>query len=240
MAIEVFNRMEKKYMLDEDTYRKFSERIAPYMEADAFCDNDNFYSIHNIYYDTEHDELIRRSIEKPVYKEKLRLRSYGIPTLEDQVFLEIKKKFRGLVNKRRTVIKLGQAYDFIDKRIFPTEGDYLNQQVLREMEYFLDFYKPKPKVFLKYDRKALFWKEDSDLRITFDRNIRTRRNHLRLEEGDDGELLLEEGKVLMEIKTSTSFPLWLTNILTEYEIKGVSFSKYGTEFRKSVLMNRKS
>lgn len=234
MAIEVFNRVEKKYLIDEDTYRVFSELIEPYMEADEFCANDNFYSINNIYYDTDTDELIRNSIDKPVYKEKLRLRSYGVPELNDMVFLEIKKKFNGVVNKRRTVIRLSQAYDFLDNGIVPGDGDYLNMQVVRELKYFIEFYKPKPKVFLKYDRKALFGKEDNDLRITFDKNIRARREDLRLEAGDAGERLLEDGKILMEIKTTTSFPLWLTSILTKYEIKGVSFSKYGTEYKKFI------
>lgn len=234
MAIEVFNRVEKKYLIDEEAYRMFSELIEPYMEADEFCVNDNFYSINNIYYDTDTDELIRNSIDKPVYKEKLRLRSYGVPELNDMVFLEIKKKFDGVVNKRRTVIRLSQAYDFLDNGIVPEEGNYLNMQVVRELKYFIEFYKPKPKVFLKYDRKALFGKEDDDLRITFDKNIRTRREDLRLEAGDAGEQLLEDGKILMEIKTTTSFPLWLTSILTKYEIKGVSFSKYGTEYKKFI------
>lgn len=232
MAVEVFNRVEKKYLIDEDMYGIFSELIEPYMEADAFCVKDNFYSINNIYYDTDTDELIRNSIEKPVYKEKLRLRSYGVPELNDMVFLEIKKKFNGVVNKRRTVIRLSQAYDFLDNGIVPEEENYLNMQVVRELKYFIEFYKPKPKVFLKYDRKALFGKEDNDLRITFDKNIRARRENLRLEAGDAGEQLLEGGKILMEIKTTTSFPLWLTSILTKYEIKGISFSKYGTEYKK--------
>ena len=234
MAIEVFNRVEKKYLIDESTYQTFRELIEPYMETDAFCSDDKFYSINNIYYDTDSNELIRNSIEKPVYKEKLRLRSYGIPTPDDMVFLEIKKKFNGVVNKRRTVIGLSRAYDLLDNGIVPDERDYLNMQVVRELKYFIGFYNPVPKLFLKYDRKALFGKEDRDLRITFDKNIRTRRDNLRLETGDDGELLLEEGTLLMEIKTTTSFPLWLTSILTKYEIKGVSFSKYGTEYKKFI------
>lgn len=234
MAIEVFNRVEKKYLIDEDIYDVFYELILPYMEADAYCADGNFYSIHNIYYDTDTDELIRKSIEKPIYKEKLRLRSYGVPAMEDIVFLEIKKKFDGVVNKRRTAIRLSEAYEFLDSRIIPEKGEYLNGQVIREINYFIDIYKPKPKVFLKYDRKALFGREDSDLRITFDRNIRTRRDNLRLEAGEEGELLLEEGKILMEIKTTTGFPLWLTSILTEYGINSTSFSKYGTEYQKFI------
>lgn len=234
MAIEVFNRVEKKYLIDENIYGIFYDLILPYMEADVYCADGNFYSINNIYYDTDTNELIRKSIDKPIYKEKLRLRSYGVPAMDDIVFLEIKKKFDGVVNKRRTSIRLSEAYEFLDSGIIPEKGEYLNGQVVKEINYFIDVYKPKPKVFLKYDRKALFGKEDSDLRITFDKNIRTRRDNLRLEEGEEGELLLEKGKILMEIKTTASFPLWLTSILTKYEINSTSFSKYGTEYQKFI------
>ena len=235
MAIEVFNRVEKKYLISEEEYDKFYEEIKEYMDTDKYCKDGQFYSINNIYYDTETDALIRASIEKPVYKEKLRLRSYGVPTLDKKVFLEIKKKYKGVVNKRRTKLLLQQAYDFTEKGIIPTEGDYINHQVVKELDYFIRFYKPMPKLFLAYDRMAMFGKEDNNLRITFDRNIRTRRENLRLEMGDEGEQLLDEGQVLMEIKTPTSFPLWLTEILTRMEIKNNSFSKYGTEYKNYVL-----
>lgn len=232
MAIEVFNRIEKKYLITEDIYDKFYNEIIPYMELDKYCKDGNFYSINNLYYDTDSNELIRNSIEKPVYKEKLRLRSYGIPSLDDRVFLEIKKKYRGIVNKRRTKLTLQQAYDLVNQEIIPTEGEYINQQVVNELYYFIQFYKPKPKLFLAYDRVAAFGKEDKNLRITFDRNIRSRRDNPELDKGDYGEQLLPQGKVLVEIKTATAFPLWLTDILNRNEIRNTSFSKYGTEYKK--------
>jgi SPX domain protein involved in polyphosphate accumulation len=239
MAIEVFNRIEKKYLISEDIYDKFYKEIKPYMEEDKYCKNGNYYSINNLYYDTDTDELIRRSMEKPVYKEKLRLRSYGIPKSEDRVFLEIKKKYRGVVNKRRTKLTLKQAEDFVNKGIVPTEGDYINHQVVKEIDYFIKFYKPRPKLFLAYDRVALFGKDDHNLRITFDRNIRTRRNNPELEKGDTGKQLLPAGKVLVEIKTSDSLPMWLTEILNRNEIRSTSFSKYGTEYANFITKESK-
>lgn len=230
MAIEVFNRIEKKYLLSEDMYGKFYEEMKPYMELDKYCNDGKCYSIYNLYYDTETDELIRRSIEKPVYKEKLRLRSYRIPQADDRIFLEIKKKYQGVVNKRRTKLTLKQAYDFVNNGIIPVEGNYINAQVVRELDYFIKLYKPQPKVFLAYDRVALFGRDDNNLRITFDRNIRTRRDNPEIDKGDYGEQLLPQKKILMEIKTATSFPLWLTELLNRYEIRNVSFSKYGTEY----------
>ena len=230
MAIEVFNRIEKKYLLSEDIYGRFYEEIKPYMELDKYCNDGKCYSIYNLYYDTETNELIRRSIEKPVYKEKLRLRSYKIPQADDRIFLEIKKKYQGVVNKRRTKLTLKQAYDFVNNGIIPVEGDYINTQVVKELDYFIKLYKPQPKVFLAYDRVALFGREDNNLRVTFDRNIRTRRDNPEIDKGDYGEQLLPQKKILMEIKTASSFPLWLTELLNRYEIRNTSFSKYGTEY----------
>lgn len=238
MAIEVFNRIEKKYMITEDVCDKFIKKISPYMETDEFCKDGKMYPINNIYFDTKDNDLIRTSIDKPIYKEKLRLRSYGIPSIDDIVFLEIKKKYRGVVNKRRTLLTLRQAYAFLFEGIMPEEGEYLNRQVLNELKFFMEYYKPAAKLFLAYDRVAMFGKEDSNLRITFDRNIRSRRNDLRLENSDRGEKLLADNLVLLEIKTSTSFPLWLVDILDEFDMKGISFSKYGTEYKN--YMERKN
>ncbi|MED9973264.1 MAG: VTC domain-containing protein, partial [Lachnospira sp.] len=132
MAIEVFNRYEKKYMMDEDTFYKLTTRIADYMNPDAYNRNGEAYRISNIYYDTENDQLIRASIEKPVYKEKLRLRAYGTPELTDTVFVEIKKKYNGIVNKRRTSMTLKDAYDYLDSGVQPDfEHNKINRQVLK-------------------------------------------------------------------------------------------------------------
>lgn len=234
MAIEVFSRYEKKYLLTEETYHWLLEKISDYMEPDKFNKDGKLYSIANIYYDTPTDALIRASIEKPVYKEKLRLRSYGVPEMNDKVFLEIKKKYKGLVNKRRTTLRLFEAYDFVNKKIRPQDAPYINKQVLQEIQYFLQVYDLKPKVYLAYDRQAFFSKTDRDFRITFDTNIRTRRENVGLELGDEGKLLIDNAFWLMEVKSSEAVPLWFTSLLSEKEIFATSFSKYGTEYKKTI------
>lgn len=231
MAIEVFNRVEKKYLLPKEKYEDFLKCVKQYMDEDKFCIGNAMYAISNIYFDTWDDELIRRSTDKPVYKEKMRLRSYGIPKMDDKVFLEIKKKYRGVVNKRRTVLRLNEAYDFLLDGKIPQKSEYVNAQVLKELIYFMEYYKPVPKVYLAYDRKALFGKEDSNLRLTFDTNIRARREDVRLEAGDWGELLVGNDNYLMEIKTTGAMPIWMAELLNDMEIHCCSFSKYGTEYR---------
>ena len=201
MAIEVFNRHEQKYLLDADTFQKVLEVMDEHMMPDKYNVNREPYTISNIYFDTEDDYLIRTSLSKPKYKEKLRLRSYGVPNNDSNVFLEIKKKFNDIVNKRRTVLKLSEAYDFISSGKPPEIKEYMNKQVLKEIEYFLQIYHVKPKVYLAYDRIAYFEKGNDDLRISFDENIRTRRYDVALEDGDYGEKLLPDGVYLMEIKT---------------------------------------
>ena len=231
MAIEVFNRYEHKYMLDENTFQAVIKIMDKHMVLDNHCQNHSLYTIANVYYDTEDNHLIRNSLSKPVYKEKLRMRSYGVPGAKDKVFLEIKKKYRGIVNKRRTALRLDEAYRFCEDGEMPEYKPYMNNQVVRELEYFISMYKPVPKVYIAYDRLAYFENGNDDLRISFDTNIRTRRYDTHLEDGDAGEPLLPFGVWLMEIKTSRAMPLWLTETLSRYELRRTSFSKYGTEFK---------
>lgn len=224
MAQSVFNRYEKKYLMPESVYRELRRRLEPFMKEDQY----GLHTICNIYYDTPDSYLIRHSIEHPKYKEKLRLRSYGIPTLDSTVFLEIKKKYRKVVNKRRVQLKLKEAYDYVEKGIRPQQ----DCQIMREIDFFLQRYHLERGIYLAYDRIALFGREDPSFRVTFDQNIRSRRSLMGLENGDVGEKLLPEGYYLMESKIMGATPLWFTKILSELSIYPVSFSKYGNIYKK--------
>lgn len=239
MAIEVFNRYEHKYMLNEYEYKKIIEVMDAHMELDKYNADRKTYTIANIYYDTPDDYLIRKSLSKPAYKEKLRLRAYGVPDADTKVFLEIKKKYRGIVNKRRTTLKLDEAYGFLESGKKPEIKPYMNAQVVNEIEFFLKNYNLVPKVYLAYDRLAYFEKGNPDLRISFDTNIRSRRYDLGLQMGDYGDKLLPDGVYLMEIKTAMAKPLWLTKALTELQIRRCSFSKYGTEYKNLLRKQRR-
>lgn len=238
MAIEVFNRFEKKYFMNTETYYRVSKELEKYMELDPYSEVGTGYTISNIYYDTEDNLLIRRSLSKPKYKEKLRLRSYGVPDNDGKVFLEIKKKFNNIVNKRRTILELDEAYEFLETGAVPEYKEYMNKQVISEIEFFLKNYTLKPAAFIAYDRVAYFENGNPDLRISFDTNIRTRRNDLRLEHGDYGRQLLDnENLWLMEIKTGIAMPIWLTEILSSNYIMPCGFSKYGIDYKKSIGAN---
>ena len=234
MAIEVFNRYEHKYMLDKETFQKVIKILDEHMVMDSHNKNHATYTIANIYFDTDDDFLIRTSLSRPKYKEKLRLRSYGVPDCESMVFLEIKKKVDGIVNKRRCKLSLDEAYSFLATKKAPKAKEYMNSQVLRELEYFMKIYDLSPKVFIAYDRIAYFEKDNMDLRISFDMNIRSRRYDLALEKGDYGEGLLPKDMYLMEIKTSLAMPIWVSNMLSDLGIRRQRFSKYGTEFKNMI------
>ncbi|MFZ5967241.1 MAG: polyphosphate polymerase domain-containing protein [Bacillota bacterium] len=239
MAIEVFNRYESKFLLDKVTYQSIQDKLSDYLELDEYNKTHGFYTISNIYYDTKDHHLIRSSLAKPKYKEKLRLRAYGVPKGDEKVYLEIKKKVCGLVNKRRTSLKLEEAYDFVSTGRMPELREYMNRQVLNEIQYILKIYDLEPKLYLAYDRKAFFSKDNRDLRITFDTNIRTRRYDLKLENGDYGENLLQNDLWLMEVKAGNNIPVWLVKLLSEYKTYKTSFSKYGTEYQRMLLNNQK-
>lgn len=223
MAQEVFKRYEKKYMLTKSQYKKFIAKTAERLVVDQY----GKHTICNIYFDTKNYSLIRNSIEKPVYKEKLRLRSYGVPSMNSPVFLEIKKKYDGIVYKRRVQMTLAEAYRYL------SGGEIgLQSQILSEIDWFMKFYEPIPKVYLAYDRIAMYDIHDPELRITFDTNIRWRTRSMELEKGAWGDVLLDKDLYIMEVKISDAMPVWLADILDELEIYPASYSKYGTCYQE--------
>ena len=234
MDTEVFNRYEYKYLVDVDKFNNLSKLISENMLLDDHNVNNKLYTISNIYYDTNDDYLIRRSLSRPLYKEKLRLRTYDVPDMQDKAFVEIKKKFNGIVNKRRTLMNVSDAYDLLNSLEFSPTEDYLNNQ-LYEIKYFLKNYSPVPKVFIAYDRLAYVSNDNSDLRVSFDFNIRSRRDNLKLQNPFEAEPLLSKNIAVMEIKTAYSMPLWLTCALTGASIKRIRFSKYGKEYQKYLV-----
>lgn len=223
----VFRRYELKYLLKTEQYEELKKLMGAYMKGDKFGESD----ICNLYFDTPDFLLIRRSIEKPVYKEKLRVRSYGVATGNSEVFVEIKKKFDKIVYKRRISTTESNVRNVLS-------GNCENStQIGKEIDYFMKFYKElAPRVFISYRREAFYAKCDKDFRMTFDRNILWRDYDLSLKSGIYGTPVLPEGCVLLEIKTATSIPLWLTGFLSRNKIFKTSFSKYGNAYKQKVAL----
>ena len=220
----VFKRYEKKYIVNSSQKEELTEKMLEYMTPDEYGQS----TICNIYFDTPDFRIIRASVEKPVFKEKLRLRSYGVPDCDSNVFVELKKKYKGVVYKRRVHMPYIDATEYLINRVRP-EG--VNPQVLNEIDYFLSVYPGiRPTVSLFYDRTAYYGKTDRELRVTFDSNIRFRNRNLDLSQGSNGYPLLDADKSIMEIKCIGAMPVWLTAELDKRKIFPASFSKYGTAF----------
>ena len=218
----VFKRKEVKYLLTEAQLAALRPALETHMEPDAFAHS----SISNLYYDTPDFRMLRRSQEKPVYKEKLRLRSYGIPDEETQVFPEIKKKAEGIVYKRRVSMPYGDAIRYLSRRRPCEDG-----QIFQELNWMLISYGSlAPRIFLSYERDSWKGREEPSLRLTLDREILWRTEALDLRRGAWGEPLLEPNQVLMEVKISNAAPLWLAEALSENGIFPISFSKCGRAF----------
>ncbi len=222
-----FKRREKKYLLSREQY----DRLLPLLQTKMTQDDYGVHTICNVYFDTPQYDLIRTSIEKPVYKEKLRLRSYGVPGADDKVFIELKKKYKGVVYKRRVSVSLKEAADYFKTGKQPETDSH----VLSEIDWFQSRYHTTPKIFIAYERCAYFGNEDPNLRVTFDQGIRFRKTNLDLSFGDWGLPLLESRQVLMEIKISGAMPLWMSRMLSEIEIYPVSFSKYGVCYKDYLI-----
>lgn len=224
-----FQRVEEKYLMTKEQKEEFLTKISDHLKKDKFFVSE----IHNIYFDTEQNNLIIHSLDKPVFKDKFRVRSYGIPTLDDEVFLEMKTKYKGVVGKRRIKITLKEFYDYLNhqKVNIPT-------QIFQEIDYYFHYYQLKPAIYIAYDRCSYKGNDDKNLRITFDTNLRSRRNHLKFQENAKMKQYFEEDYYIMEIKTVGSMPLWLVRTLSEMNIMPTSFSKYGKIYEKEKIKER--
>ncbi len=218
-----FKRRELKYLITNEQRERIKEAMRDFTVPDEYGRS----TIRNVYYDTPDMLLIRRSIEKPVYKEKLRARTYGEPGSDAPVFVEIKKKCLDVVYKRRAYMTLDEQEEYLARRI---EAPFKNH-ITKEIDYFIRLYGTlRPAVYISYDREAYYAKDDHEFRITFDDNILWRDTDLSLRYGVYGEPIIEDGMSLMEIKVANSMPLWMVAILTKERIYKTSFSKYGRAY----------
>ena len=224
----VFKRYELKYMLTLEQREKILAAMAPYMKLDKYGKT----VIRNLYFDTDTYLLIRRSIDKPVYKEKLRIRSYSKANADSTVFVELKKKYKHVVYKRRISLPNNEAMEWLSGEKHTDK----HTQISNEIDYFMEHYGAlHPTVFLSYEREAYYANDGTDFRITFDDNILCRQEDLSLESEVYGTPILPEGRVLMEIKCSGGIPLWMTEVLSREKIYKTSFSKYGTAYKTLIF-----
>ena len=224
----VFKRYELKYLLTEAQKETVLRAMQPHMTLDKYGRT----TIRNLYYDTDTYLLIRRSIEKPAYKEKLRIRSYSRVNGDSTAFVELKKKYKSVVYKRRISLPYAEATAWLSRERHPDK----HTQIANEIDYFLDYYGSlHPTVFLSYVREAYYANDGSDFRVTFDDNILCRQVELSLDSDVYGTEILPESKVLMEIKCSGGIPLWMTQVLSKEQIYKTSFSKYGTAYQTLIF-----
>ncbi len=223
-----FKRYELKYILTVEQHQKLMAQIPQDIKLDSY----GRHKISNIYFDTEDYRIIRHSIEKPKYKEKLRVRCYGEPTEDTIAFVELKKKFNGVVYKRRVYSDQSKVFAYLNNGADTVE----HSQILNEINYFKNCSankdaEIKPKVYISYEREAFFSTIDENFRLTFDFNIKARDIHVSLYSSNDDLVVLSNEYVLLEVKTVMGLPAWFLRFLNENEIYKTSFSKYGTAYK---------
>lgn len=225
---KVFKRHELKYMLTYTQYENLKQLMQEHMKLDKYGKN----TISNLYFDTSDFLLIRRSIEKPCYKEKLRVRGYGDITHDSQIFIELKKKYKGIVYKRRIITPHDEGMGYLVNNASLSD----DTQITHELDYFKKFYHDlAPRVFLSYEREAYYGLVDPDFRMTFDQNILARDYDMDLTKGRYGAKVVPDGTILLEVKTSVGLPKWLLEYFGENHIYKASFSKYGTAYKNFII-----
>lgn len=232
MVIEIFRRREQKYLITRKQYDALLENIAPYMRADRFGEDGN-YTVTSLYFESTDHKIYFETKNKLKYRQKLRLRVYNDAELNSTAFFEVKQKHKKVVNKRRMLLPLSEAYRYL----YSMEGDLnsietSNQQVLREIDYFRKLYHLNPEMVVSYDRHALHGITNPELRITFDFNLRCRDDDLQLENGSYGDLFIDENLVVLEVKVNDSVPLWLARMLQQLNCEQRSASKFCTSMEQ--------
>ena len=232
-AQQIFERFEKKYLISQEQYLVLKDYLLTIAHPDEYGET----AILSLYYDTPNFHLIRNSLDGPVYKEKLRLRSYGIPQDDSPAFIELKKKYEGIVYKRRTGMPYRDAISYLSNESAPHPSD---TQIRREISWFCRMYTGiAPAMVISCDRTAWVGNADSAFRVTFDRNIRWRRDHLDLKYGTQGNDILNLHERLVEIKINQAMHLKMASVLNEIHAFPVSFSKYGLGYTAMVKGERK-
>ncbi|WP_332695471.1 polyphosphate polymerase domain-containing protein [Halalkalibacter lacteus] len=229
MALEVFSRYEVKYLIPYHVYQQIVPYLLEKMRYDKFGKN-GCYNIVSLYFDSDDKKIYYETRNKLRFRQKLRLRVYDHATLDGASFLEIKQKYNNVVNKRRTMITLRDAYHYLDtgNTSHMDFYDLSNPQTLKEVDAFKSLYDLKPRVIVSYDRQAFHGLYEDDLRVTFDYNLMCREDELRVENGPEGKHFVDPGLVIMEVKVTHSVPLWLSRLLSEYECPKDSVSKFCT------------
>ena len=228
---EFFRRIEKKYIINQKQYELLLEAIKDKLTLDPHGKS----TICNLYFDTDNYYLIRHSLERPLYKDKVRIRSYNLANLDTIVYMEVKKKFNGIVSKRRISAPLRDIYSYLSNK---SEIPYANTQVGKEIDYYFKYYNLHPTSYITYDRKPYYDKTDSGFRITFDTHIQARDYDLRLDKGIYGTEIFDSNKVLMEIKTLGGIPMWFTKFISDLSIRQGHFSKYGETYLQLICANK--
>lgn len=233
MAIEIFTRREQKYLITTDQYLELVQQMSPYMRPDKYGTNGK-YTVTSLYFESPDYKIYYETKNKLRFRQKLRLRVYDDTDINGTAFFEVKQKHKKVVNKRRMILPLSEAYHYLDHAShIPLENiQTSNMQVLREIDHFRELFNLKPEMIVSYDRHAFHGVHDPELRVTFDLNLRCRNNDLAVENGPQGENFIDKNLVVLEVKVNDSVPLWLTRILQDLNCEQRSASKFCTSLER--------
>lgn len=227
MAIEIFSRKEQKYLITQRQYSELVPKLALNMQND---ENGVLgrYTVSSLYFDNLQRDIYFETKNKVKYRQKLRLRVYGEADSKMNSFFEIKQKHDKVVHKRRLTMELEEANRYLRVGNEEDLSSYQvsNLQVLREIDYFRNYYRLQPEMIVSYDRHALYGRYNANFRMTFDFNLRCRKDDLDLAKGTYGDFFIDPNLIVLEIKVDNSVPLWLTRILQNFECEQRSVSKF--------------
>jgi len=221
----VFDRWELKYVVTVKQMYQLMHALKNYVVLDENGD-DGLYKIKSIYYDSHDFKFYHEKMNGNKYRQKVRLRGYNNVAYNDDVYFEIKQRYNTTVQKRRAELKLSDAYELMKHPLDAEQYADKKRIVLDEIRYLSSMHALEAKAIVSYDRKAYMGKYEDGLRITFDTNLKCRKENLNLEEYHKEKYFVHPSLAVLEIKTNEKVPIWLVSLIQRFEIEAHRVSKY--------------
>ncbi len=226
-----FERYEIKFRIRNEKIPEIREYIKEYTYPDPHvADSEEvMYTVRSIYFDTRNLDFYWEKIDGIKVRKKLRIRGYNLD--KGFAFLEIKRKYTNCVVKERAKLPLGQIEKIISmlevKQGEKMPDSHNNRLVSGKFIYNIIKKQLLAKLLVVYEREPYIHKTNSDVRVTIDKNIRSRYNPdlSDLFNGDDLTLFANDFSIL-ELKFNNFIPKWMRNMIKELKLKQESFSKY--------------
>jgi hypothetical protein len=228
-------RYELKYRTNESVAQAITQFVKPHLHLDHYCKSqpNRSYPIVSLYLDSRDLALCWQSLEGQKNRFKLRIRSYTDDPAYPR-FLEIKRRMNSIILKSRARIRHADVAGLICGAPISQDGSSADEQTQQQFRLYQDMIGARPVTLVRYMRQAYEGDTENRVRVTFDRELAFKASSRPEVTLDGGQWRYYPGNsVILEIKFTGAFPVWLSQMVRCYNLQQQSFSKYVSSLRQS-------